>query len=508
MINLPNNLPTDRRGIEEILADITSGKTTPTTPTYDVTDPNFKFEPDLSVDYGEDYNFDKSSYENYMEATKTPEDDAREDLEDMVNKEKRNIFFNKMGKMGELLDVAGASKDGTPGKGQSITGRVLLQGSGASRVPQTRRFEDGGIASLMPMYMAQGGYSSGVDFQNPFIDFSGFTQEELANYFGAMGNIAEQNSINREDAISRGYGSQQDDRIARGVGPSRLNYEDTPSNILPGADIRINARDENPAAYRFYPSEVSKLYSQMKGVPFSPLVAPPKEATYVDSLQPRRIQSQLYAKDGTYVQGYAEGTKDISDNVIRDMYLGKPDYREDIDYSRNMKPGTPEDFEKRIYLLEKEIVSQFKAYHGAVEDGFEEQAAAKYDGIEEMMDQRLQLKDKYNKQFNSSKRTSNSIGGVSMLEDDRQRYADGTGSMGVEEFPRRQELITGPGGERGDKIPAMLSDGEFVTNSAAVRGMGIMAGANPEDEYEQRLLGARQMYDYQKQAEEMAKRYA
>ena len=102
-------------------------------------------------------------------------------------------------------------------------------------------YMSGGIAPMMPMYMAQGGYSSGVDFQTPFIDFSGFTQEELANYFGAMGNIAEQNSINREDAISRGYGSQQDDRIARGVGPSRLNYEDTPSNILPGADIRINA---------------------------------------------------------------------------------------------------------------------------------------------------------------------------------------------------------------------------------------------------------------------------
>ena len=44
----------------------------------------------------------------------------------------------------------------------------------------------------------------------------------------------------------------------------------------------------------------------------------------------------------------------------------------------------------------------------------------------------------------------------------------------------------------------MLSDGEFVTNAAAVRGMGIMAGANPQDEYEQRLLGARQMYDYQR----------
>jgi hypothetical protein len=519
MINLPNNLPADRRGIEEVLADMISGKTTPTTPTYDVTDPNFKFEPDLSVDYGkygEDYNFDKSAYENYMEATRTIEDREREDLEEGVKKAKRNIFFNKMGKMGEALDVFGASKDGRPGEGQSIEGGFKgFSRVGASKVPQTRRFEDGGIASLMPMYMDDGGYASGfgfgnfgTDFTNPFLDFSGFTDEELEDYLEAIGDQNAANSITYDDAFARGYGAPQADRIAEGTAPSKLNYEDTPSNILPGADIKIYARDENPAAYKFYPSEVSKLYSQMKGVPFSPLVAPPKEATYVDSLQPRRIQSQLYAKDGTYVQGYAEGTKDISDNVIRDMYLGKPDYREDIDYSRNMKPGTPEDFEKRIYLLEKEIVSQFKAYHGAVEDGFEEQAAAKYDGIEEMMDQRLQLKDKYNKQFNSSKRTSNSIGGVSMLEDDRQRYADGTGSMGVEEFPRRQELITGPGGERGDKIPAMLSDGEFVTNSAAVRGMGIMAGANPEDEYEQRLLGARQMYDYQKQAEEMAKRYA
>ena len=521
MINLPNNLPADRRGIEEVLADMISGKTTPTTPTYDVTDPNFKFEPDLSVDYGkygEDYNFDKSAYENYMEATRTIEDREREDLEEGVKKAKRNIFLEKMGKMGEALDVFGASKDGRPGEGQSIEGGFEgFSRVGASRVPQTKRYESGGIASMIPMYMDDGGFATGFgfNFQDGYEDVS-MTDEEREQYEEAVRRYKEaQNdpnaynesinpTITYTDALARGYGSRQGNRIDEGFAPSKMNFVGTE----PGQEIEIDARDETPAAYRFYGSPVSKLYSQMKGVPFSPLVAPPREATYVDSLQPRRIQSQLYAKDGTYVQGYAEGTKDISDNVIRDMYLGKPDYREDIDYSRNMKPGTPEDFEKRIYLLEKEIVSQFKAYHGAVEDGFEEQAAAKYDGIEEMMDQRLQLKDKYNKQFNSSKRTSNSIGGVSMLEDDRQRYADGTGSMGVEEFPRRQELITGPGGERGDKIPAMLSDGEFVTNSAAVRGMGIMAGANPEDEYEQRLLGARQMYDYQKQAEEMAKRYA
>ena len=258
----------------------------------------------------------------------------------------------------------------------------------------------GGIAPMMPMYMDDGGFATGFGFNNPFLDFSGFTDEEMENYLEAIGDQNAANTINREDAISRGYGSQQDDRIARGVGNSKLNYADTE----PGVDIRINARDENPAAYRFYPSEVSKLYSQMKGVPFSPLVAPPKEATFVDELglydesgnvtPQRRIQSQLYAKDGTYVNAYADGTG---------------------------------------------------------------------------------------------------------------RY--GAQQLEPSQFPRRQELITGPGGERGDKIPAMLSDGEFVTNSAAVRGMGIMAGANPEDEYEQRLLGARQMYDYQKQAEEMAKRY-
>ena len=137
MINLPDNLPTDRRGIEEVLADIISGKTTPTTPTSDVTDPNFKFEPDLSVDYGGDYNFDRSAYENYMEATRTSEDDAREDLETMVKKEKRDIFINKMGKMGELLDVSSASKDGKPT--ESIKGGFTgFSKVGASKVPQTR----------------------------------------------------------------------------------------------------------------------------------------------------------------------------------------------------------------------------------------------------------------------------------------------------------------------------------------------------------------------------------
>ena len=394
-INIPNTFQGDPRGI----ADIIAGNMNPNT--NNVMDPDFKFEPDLSVDYGkgmEDYDFKKSALDNYMEATKTAEDEAREDLANDVDnafeeEEKELTFKEKMEKMGELLDVYGASKDGV---GSQSTAGSFIKGTGASKVPQTRRFEDGGIASLAPMGMQRGGgvnrFLDGFEFDFDYDDYINMIN-------GAYNNSA--NTINREDAISRGYGSQQDDRIARGVGNSKLNYSDTE----PGLEIEIDARDETPAAYRFYPSEVSKLYSQMKGVPFSPLVAPPKEATFVDELglydesgniaPQKRIQSQLYAKDGTYVNAYADGTG---------------------------------------------------------------------------------------------------------------RY--GAQQLEPSQFPRRQELITGPGGERGDKIPAMLSDGEFVTNSAAVRGMGIMAGANPEDEYEQRLLGARQMYDYQKQAEEMAKRYA
>jgi hypothetical protein len=358
-INIPNTFQGDARGI----ADIIAGNMNPNT--NNVMDPNFKFDPS-DVEYNEKnpYDTNKSAYDNYMDATRTPEDEAREDLQIAVEQEKKDIFKDKMGEMGKLLDVYGASKDGIGS--QSTAGGFIKGGTSASRVPQTRRFEEGGIVSMMPMGMYQGG---GV---NPFLDGFEFDFD---------------------------YDDYMD--MINGVNSSQSDYSDT----TPGQEIEIDARDETPAAYRFYPSEVSKLYSQMKGEPFSPLVAPPKERTFVNELglydeegniaPQRRIQSQLYAKNGTYVNAYADGTG---------------------------------------------------------------------------------------------------------------RY--GAQQLEPNQFPRRQELITGPGGERGDKIPAMLSDGEFVTNSAAVRGMGIMAGANPQDEYEQRLLGARQMYDYQKQAEEMAKRYA
>jgi len=242
----------------------------------------------------------------------------------------------KMEILGEMLEMVGASNDFAP-----LVGGQIIKGSQAS-IPQIQRFQYGGIA--------------GFDFRNFDIN------DYLENILGI--DTGEATEEDMATALARAYGAPSE-----GIGAyaRSMGYRDT----TPGASISIDAKDTTPDVYRFYPSEVSKIYAQAKGVPFSPLVAPPREATFIDDLQPRRIASQLYAKDGTFVE--------------------------------------------------------------------------------------------------------------------------------------RDQLVTGPGGERGDQIPAMLSDGEFVTNSAAVRGMGIAAGADPNDEYEQRLLGAREMYKMQKFGEQIAK---
>jgi hypothetical protein len=59
-------------------------------------------------------------------------------------------------------------------------------------------------------------------------------------------------------------------------------------------------------------------------------------------------------------------------------------------------------------------------------------------------------------------------------------YAGG----GPSKFPRRTGQIAGPGTEKSDSIPAMLSDGEFVMTAKAVRGAG--GGSRRE--------GAKRMY--------------
>jgi archaellum component FlaD/FlaE len=301
------------------------------------------------------------------------------------------------------------------------------------------------------------------------------------------------------------------------MGTGGGNYTST----TPGASISIDARDETPDAYRFYPSEVSKLYSQMKGVPFSPLVAPPKEATYIDSMQPRKIKSQLYAKDGTYVNAYANGgVPSYMKDAIHMKYYGMPTapLRMGINAADKFFGNRPilggitnalsgglnrmDDFTRS--LLDKETYKQRN-------EQANEQANEQ---VNELVNE--QANEQVNEQVNEqeNEQTNKRRMELPRFQQDRDaifqenveafRDRDSTQMMADGGFPEREELVTGPGGEKGDKIPAMLSDGEFIFNSAAVRGMGIMSGASPDDEYEQRLMGARKMYEFQKEAEEMA----
>ena len=81
---------------------------------------------------------------------------------------------------------------------------------------------------------------------------------------------------------------------------------------------------------------------------------------------------------------------------------------------------------------------------------------------------------------------------------DNLNFADG----GSTNFPRKNGQISGPGTERSDDIPAMLSDGEFVVNAKAVRGIGsLMSSGKPKSKAEQRREGARAMYALQSAGE-------
>ena len=70
----------------------------------------------------------------------------------------------------------------------------------------------------------------------------------------------------------------------------------------------------------------------------------------------------------------------------------------------------------------------------------------------------------------------------------QSRFAADGGYMENDQFPRREMLVEGPGTERSDDIPAMLSDGEFVMNSRAVRG------ADPTGQGD-RYAGAQNLYN-------------
>jgi hypothetical protein len=72
----------------------------------------------------------------------------------------------------------------------------------------------------------------------------------------------------------------------------------------------------------------------------------------------------------------------------------------------------------------------------------------------------------------------------------------GIAALAAGGYPRRTGQISGPGTEKSDSIPAMLSDGEFVMTAKAVRGAGKG----------NRRAGAKQMYKLMHQLEKNSER--
>lgn len=96
--------------------------------------------------------------------------------------------------------------------------------------------------------------------------------------------------------------------------------------------------------------------------------------------------------------------------------------------------------------------------------------------------------------------TGKPAGGTNALRQMGDTSMFGYAKGGDVEYPRMNGPISGPGTETSDDIPAMLSDGEFVVNAKAVRGIGRLKGAG-KTKADQRREGARMMYALQRAGE-------
>ena len=76
---------------------------------------------------------------------------------------------------------------------------------------------------------------------------------------------------------------------------------------------------------------------------------------------------------------------------------------------------------------------------------------------------------------------------------------------GIEAFKRKNGKIEGPGTMTSDDIPAMLSDGEFVTKAISVLGAGVKHGGAKTKE-DARKKGAEFFYKQQKELEPFGKK--
>jgi molybdopterin-binding protein len=256
--------------------------------------------------------------------------------------------------------------------------------------------------------------------------------------------------------------------------------------------------------YRYIPSEVERLYTQQAagraremglGAPSGSVLTAADPLSIEWNMAPQMMTGMEYAnypsdygEEDSYYGGYGGYGGGGRGGGIADLFASfmqnRPS-RENRRRQRKEEKQTTEDDDQRRQLLQ-----MIGSMYGAPQDVTIAPPAYDYGG---------------------GYGDYGGYGGVNFgFEDlfdylpDEYERASGSAPGGETAYPRMNGAISGPGSETSDDIPAMLSDGEFVTNAEALRGIGLLAGANKQDKEEQRMVGARKMYEQQREAQKFA----
>jgi len=287
------------------------------------------------------------------------------------------------------------------------------------------------------------------------------------------------------------YGSNQYGVTGSGGGS---RYGPRESVTIPS---KVSGQSE---VYRYIPSEVERLYTQQAadragimglGAPSGSVLTAADPLSIEWNMAPQQMTGMEYANvptdygyEDTY-SGYRGGGRGGGGGLMElfaSFMQDRPSREGRRRQRKEEKQATKDDDQRR------QLLQMIGSIYGAPQDV----PATPVISIPDYGD----YEDEYR-------------GGYDPREDfdfwpDEYERAGGSAPSGETAYPRMNGAIAGPGSETSDDIPAMLSDGEFVTNAEALRGIGLLAGANKQDKEEQRMMGARKMYEQQREAQKFA----
>ena len=278
------------------------------------------------------------------------------------------------------------------------------------------------------------------------------------------------------------------------------------SQYAPRSSVSIPSKVGGQAEiYRYIPSEVERLYTQQAagraremglGAPSGSVLTAADPLSIEWNMAPQQMTGMEYAnvpsdygEEDSYYGGYGGYGGGGGGGGIADLFASfmqdRPS-RESRRRQRKEEKQTTEDDDQRRQLLQmigsmygapQDVTIAPPAYdYGGGYGGYGGYGGGVNFGFQDLFD---------------------------YLPDEYER-AGGSAPGGETAYPRMNGAISGRGSETSDDIPAMLSDGEFVTNAEALRGIGLLAGANKQDKEEQRMVGARKMYEQQREAQKFA----